>query len=92
MAPTLQRVAGDGQARVVPKVTGSEDFSFFQRVVPGLFIFLGVTEPGRDPRTAAPNHSPRFKVDEDGLMLGVRALTHLACDYLEAPAGSAPGR
>ena len=72
---------------LVPKVTGSEDFSFFQRVVPGLFIFLGVTPPGADPKTAAPNHSPRFYADEAGLLLGVRALSHLACDYPEAPAG-----
>jgi amidohydrolase len=83
MRPTLQRVAGDG-LQLVPKVTGSEDFSFFQRVVPGLFIFLGVTPAGADPRKAAPNHSPRFFVDESGLLLGVRALSHLACDYLEA--------
>ena len=53
MVPTLRRVVGDG-LQLVPKVTGAEDFSFFQRVVPGLFFFLGVTEPGRDPRTAAP--------------------------------------
>ena len=84
MLPTLQRVAGAG-LNLVPKVTGSEDFSFFQRVVPGLFIFLGVTPPGADPKKAAPNHSPRFYVDESGLLLGVRALAHLACDYLEAP-------
>ena len=83
MLPTLQRVAGAG-LQEVPKVTGSEDFSFFQRVVPGLFIFLGVIERGTDPRRAAPNHSPRFKVDEAGLLLGVRALAHLTCDYLEA--------
>jgi amidohydrolase len=87
MEPTLQRVAaapaGKG-AMLVPKVTGSEDFSFFQRVVPGLFVFIGVTEPGRNAKTAAPNHSPRFKVDEDGLLLGVRTLAHLACDWLEA--------
>lgn len=83
MLPTLQRVAGEG-LQLVPKVTGSEDFSFFQRVVPGLFIFLGVTPAGADPRKAAPNHSPRFFVDESGLLLGVRALAHLACDYLEA--------
>jgi amidohydrolase len=83
MVPTLQRVAGDG-LQLVPKVTGSEDFSFFQRVVPGLFIFLGVTPAGADPKKAAPNHSPRFFVDESGLLLGVRALAHLACDYLEA--------
>ena len=83
MLPTLRRVAGDG-LHLVPKVTGSEDFSFFQRVVPGLFVFIGVTPAGTDPRHAAPNHSPRFYVDEAALLLGVRALAHLACDYLEA--------
>ena len=90
MVPTMQRVAGDGTGKgglmLVPKVTGSEDFSFFQRVVPGLFVFLGVTAPGTDPRKAAPNHSPRFHVDDSGLLLGVRTLAHLACDYLESPA------
>ena len=85
MLPTLARVAGDG-LELVPKVTGSEDFSFFQRVVPGLFFFIGVTPPGEDPKRAAPNHSPRFKVDESALLLGVRALAHVACDYLEAHA------
>lgn len=84
MAPTLHRVAGPGRAQVVPKITGSEDFSFFQRVVPGLFVFLGVTAPGQDPKTAAPNHSPRFHVDEAALVTGVRLLAHLACDWLHA--------
>jgi amidohydrolase len=83
MLPTLQRVAGAG-LNLVPKVTGSEDFSFFQRVVPGLFVFIGVTPSGTDAKQAAPNHSPRFYVDEAGLLLGVRTLAHLACDYLEA--------
>ena len=90
MVPTMQRVAGTDPAKgglmLVPKVTGSEDFSFFQRVVPGLFVFLGVTPAGVNPKTAAPNHSPRFYADEAGLMLGVRTLAHLACDYLEARA------
>ena len=86
MLPTLQRVAGAGQTRLVPKVMGSEDFSFFQRVSPGLFIFLGVVPPGVNPMTAAPNHSPRFFVDERCLVLGVRALANLACDYLESGA------
>ena len=31
---------------------------------------------------AAPNHSPRFYVDERCLVTGVRALAHLAVDYL----------
>jgi amidohydrolase len=84
MLPTLHRVGGVDGTVNVPKVTGSEDFSFFQRVVPGLFVFLGVTPPGVDPKTAAPNHSPRFIVHEAALATGVRLLAHLACDWLEA--------
>jgi amidohydrolase len=84
MRPTLARVAGPNHLALVPKVTGSEDFSFFQRVVPGLFIFLGVTPGDKDATKVAPNHSPRFYVDERCLVTGVRALAHLAVDYLEA--------
>jgi len=88
MRPTLERVAG-GPHRLLPmpKVTGSEDFSCFQQVVPGMFFFLGVTPEGKDAGTAEPNHSPRFYADEAPLPLGVRALAHLTCDYLEAPEG-----
>jgi amidohydrolase len=92
MVPTLQRVAGaaTGGAGVllVPKVTGSEDFSFFQRIVPGLFFFVGATAPGIDPAHAPSNHSPRFAVDEDCFLPGLRALAHLTCDFLEAQAHS----
>ncbi len=83
MRPTLARVAGPDHLAVVPKVTGSEDFSFFQRVVPGLFFFLGVTPEDKPVNKAAPNHSPRFFVDERCLVTGVRALAHLAADFLE---------
>ena len=51
-----------------------------------MFVFLGVTAAGADPKKAAPNHSPRFRVDESGLLLGVRTLAHLSCDYLESQA------
>ncbi len=83
MLPTLQRVAGPQRLLNVPKVMGSEDFSMFASVAPGLFIFLGVVPEGTDPKTAAPNHSPRFFIDEASLVTGVRALAHLACDFLE---------
>ena len=85
MTPTLRRVAGAERVLTIPKVTASEDFSCYQKVVPGMFFFVGITPPGQDPSQAAPNHSPRFFVDEAGLLLGVRALANLACDYLEAP-------
>ena len=86
MVPTLARVAGADRVELIPKVTGSEDFSFFQRIVPGLFFFLGVTPPEVDPKDAYSNHSPRFFADERALVLGVRSLAHLACDWLESRA------
>ena len=82
--PTLERVA-PGRAGEMRKVTGAEDFAYFQQKVPGLFFFLGVT-----PRTGRPNvesnHSPRFYVDEAALPTGVRALLHLTVDYLHGSA------
>jgi len=86
MVPTLQRVAGPDGLQLVPKVTGAEDFSFFQRIVPGMFFFVGVTPPGVDPTKAYSNHSPKFFADERSFVLGVRALAHLACDFLESRA------
>ena len=83
MVPTLQRVNGAERVHLVDKVSGSEDFSFFQRLIPGLFFFVGVVPEGTEPDSVAPNHSPRFFVDEACLLPGVRALAHLACDYLE---------
>jgi len=82
--PVLKRVIGDGNVGVVDKVCGSEDFSFFQKVVPGVFLRVGCTPPERDSLKAAPNHSPRLFVDENCLKLGVKALSALAVDWLAA--------
>ena len=80
MLPTLERVAG-AQLMELGKITGAEDFTYYQRQVPGLFIFLGIT-PKDQVGKAPANHSPRFFVEESALVTGVRALTHLAADYL----------
>jgi metal-dependent amidase/aminoacylase/carboxypeptidase family protein len=82
MLPTLQRVAGADKVQFVPKVTGSEDFSYSQQRVPGLFFFVGATWLEIDPAKAPANHSPRFHVDERALPLGVRSLAHLVGDFL----------
>jgi amidohydrolase len=85
MLPTLERVA-PGQVRELPKVTGSEDFSFFANKVPGLFVMVGVT-PADQMASAASNRSPLFHVDEGALPAGARALALLAA--VELPAGKA---
>ena len=81
MLPTLTRVVGAADLIETPPATWSEDFSFYQQRIPGLFVFLGVRKPGASMEEYAPNHSPRFKVDEDALKLGVRVLANLTVDY-----------
>ena len=93
MLPTLQRVAGKAIVQALPATT-AEDFSEYQKKVPGMFFFLGITAPGTKPVV---NHSPRFVVDEAAMPVGVRALAHLAVDYLSSPRpprkpGQRPGR
>jgi amidohydrolase len=85
MGPSLRRIAGDLFNPNVQPTTTSEDFADYQRKVPGMFFFLGVTPKGVDPKTAPMNHSPLFSPDERALVPGVRALASLAVDYLVSP-------
>lgn len=82
MLPTLKRVAGEEKIVAAELVTGAEDFSYFARAVPGLFLFLGVASEGADLTKVAPNHSPQFVADEGALIVGVRTLANLAVDYM----------
>jgi amidohydrolase len=77
--PTLQSAAGADAVSVSQPITGAEDFSLYQKQIPGLFFFLGGVPAGRPPQ---PNHSPLFFVDEGALPVGVKAMAGLAVDYL----------
>ena len=82
MLPSLRRAAGDDNVRTAQVTTTAEDFAMYQKQVPGMFLFLGVTPSDADLAEVAPNHSPRFMVDESALPTGVKALVALATDYL----------
>ncbi|MCU0325255.1 MAG: amidohydrolase [Spirosomaceae bacterium] len=92
MVPTLQGIAGVENVIQIPAQTGAEDFSFFQKKVPGLFIFLGGMPKGKNRADAAPHHTPDFYIDESGFPLGVKSLAGLTVDYMEmnAPKEAAP--
>ncbi len=82
MVPTLEGVIGAENLHLVDAVTGAEDFSFFQREVPGLYIFLGGMPEGIDPAHAPPHHTPEFQINEAVLKDGVRAHAHFVVDFL----------
>ena len=88
MLPTLRRVAGVGNLLASELQTPSEDFSWYQQKIPGLFVYLGIVPEGRDPATAPRNHSPYFFADEAALPVGVRLMVNLALDWLQGSPGS----
>jgi amidohydrolase len=92
MLPTLVRVAGAANVRESGLNTPAEDFAFYQQRVPGMYFFLGIVPAGQDPATAPRNHSPHFFADEAALPVGVKALAHLAVDYLSGQGGAGGGR
>jgi len=80
MLPSLEKAAGKENVHIQKAITGAEDFSFFAKEIPGLYFFLGGKTPG--DTTAAPHHTPDFHIDERGMILGVKAMSQLALDYL----------
>jgi amidohydrolase len=87
MTSTLERVYGEDKVLESPRITGAEDFSFYQEEIPGFFFFIGA-RPADVPREKSiPNHSPHFYVDEGALVPGVQAMAGLAVDYLDMHAG-----
>ncbi len=82
MLPSLQKVAGDENVILARAITGAEDFSFFQKEIPGFYFFLGGKPVNVPANEAAPHHTPDFYIDESGMKLGVQAFVQMTLDYL----------
>jgi amidohydrolase len=80
MLPTLEKVAGENNVRVIKAITGAEDFSFYAQKVPGLFFFLGGKPKNIDTIDATQHHTPDFFIDESGFILGMKTLAQLVID------------
>ncbi|WP_235616320.1 M20 metallopeptidase family protein [Lysinibacillus parviboronicapiens] len=76
-----RRVAGDivgedGVRELPDPMFGTEDFADFSEAVPASMQFIGVHNV--DFGEAYPLHHPRFKIDEDALIYGVRYFENIA--------------
>jgi amidohydrolase len=90
MRPTLEAVAGKDNVFESELVLGTEDFANFAMKVPGMYVFMGVTGPSRDPAEAFANHSAYFRVDEETFVPGVHLMARLAIDFLDDQKSAKP--
>jgi amidohydrolase len=82
MMPALESAAADAGVSQIDAITGAEDFSFFQREIPGVYAFVGGAPAGVSPEDAPSHHTPEFMIDEGAMKTGVRAHAHFVVDYL----------
>ena len=78
----LQKAAGKENVNLIKAVTGAEDFSYFQKKVPGFYFFLGGKPLNIKSEDAAGHHTPDFFIEESGMKLGVKSFVNLTLDYL----------
>jgi carboxypeptidase Ss1 len=74
----LKRIRGT-KTRLMDQRLGAEDVSRFLQKAPGVFYYLGTNNAAKG--CTAPNHSSRFKVDEDVLKYGSVSLAAVALEF-----------
>lgn len=79
--PTIRRVVGDKNALAIKPFMPAEDFSHYQKIVPGFYYFLGVGN--RAKGITAGWHTQDFDVDEESLVVGVKVMSNVLLDYLD---------
>jgi amidohydrolase len=82
MLPTLNRSAGEHNVKVTKAKTAAEDFSFYQKQVPGLYLLIGSKDPAMELDSVTDHHTANFYVDERGMSLGVTLFLNLTTDFM----------
>jgi amidohydrolase len=86
MLPTIRRVVGGENTLSIKPFMPAEDFSYFQKVSPGFYYFLGVGNRARG--IGSPWHTADFDIDEESLVVGVKVMSNVLLDYLDHHAGT----
>jgi amidohydrolase len=79
--PTIRRIVGDANVVAPKPFMPAEDFSYYQKVIPGFFYFLGVGNKAKGLMPAW--HTADFDVDEESLVVGVKVMANVLLDYLD---------
>lgn len=78
LVPHICDIAGEDRVKEIPAMTGTEDFGYVTKEVPGMFVFVGAGKPGNPPL-----HSPKMILDEKVLPLGAAIYANAAVSWLE---------
>ncbi|MBQ9827991.1 MAG: amidohydrolase [Lachnospiraceae bacterium] len=77
---SIASIFGEEAVQGFDPVMGGENFGEYEKLVPGVFVFLGVRN--EECGAVYPQHSNRYRMDESALIKGAAAAVQFAVDYL----------
>jgi amidohydrolase len=78
---SLEAAMGAAQVRTALPTMGGEDFAYFANVIPAVYFNLGTREPGGQ---SGGLHTPDFHAPDSAVAAGMRAMSRVIVDFLEA--------
>lgn len=79
--PSLEKAIGKENVLATEWTTGAEDFSYYRLKAPAFFFNVGGMPAGKNPKDAAPHHTPDFFIDDSRLDVGIKAFCNIVFDY-----------
>jgi len=85
---SLEAALGAANVSTAAPVMGGEDFAYFANVLPAVYFNLGTREPGGQ---SGGLHTPDFRAPDSAVAAGMRAMSRVIVDFLQA-GGRSPAR
>ena len=76
---SAEALFGSGAIQPLSKLMAAEDFAYYLKEIPGVFVFVG--SGNKEKGTDFPHHHPKFDIDEDALLIGSALHIKYATDY-----------
>jgi metal-dependent amidase/aminoacylase/carboxypeptidase family protein len=90
LSQSMNRTLSDLHVIATGPSPTSDDVAYIMEKIPGLYLYIGGTPADVDTASTAPNHSPKFFVDEGAISTGIRVMSRLAIDYVDRGARNGP--
>jgi metal-dependent amidase/aminoacylase/carboxypeptidase family protein len=76
-----RKVPGVVELEEIEAQMGGEDFAYYLEKIPGTFFFTGAEDAAWEE--TYPHHHPKFKINEDALLLAANLLGAATLTYLK---------
>jgi amidohydrolase len=79
MLPTMERMLGKNNVRMIQPFMAADDYAYFAQRCPSFFFSLGTTKPGISSGSL---HTANFMGDDGAIEVGVKTVSAMVVDFL----------